>query len=160
MRALHSSGQIDRLSADEGATLEAIRSGNIEVRYRSRHTCREALPHWSDGDVTGFDRGLDGALAEFVLNRACRDALRWPGAEDGSPGAVQVAIGSETFGRRSFVTLVRQILLESGLPPTRLQLALDDRADLVPQDARVTDELRAIGIEIVVQHEMSKTSQN
>ena len=97
------------------------------------------------GDVTGFEAltrwhhprhglvppstfiplaeesGIIMALGEWVLRGACREAASWP-----RPLSIAVNLSPVQFQHGDLPSLVHQILLETGLPPARLELEITE----------------------------------
>ncbi len=65
--------------------------------------------------------GLIGPLGEWVLRRACADALAWP------PGVrVAVNVSAVQFASPAFPAMVADVLSATGLDPDRLELELTE----------------------------------
>ena len=117
----------------------------------------EALVRWRH-PVHGFlapDRfigvaeasGLIGALGEWVLRRACLDAMSWP-----KPVPVAVNLSPLQVGEPGLPARVHEILIEMGLPPHRLELEITESA-LFRDYQRALDTLRrlkALGVKIAM----------
>jgi EAL domain-containing protein (putative c-di-GMP-specific phosphodiesterase class I) len=116
----------------------------------------EALCRWrhpSLGDISPVtfiaiaeDAGLIDLLGEWVLRRASREALDWPGLR------VAVNVSSLQFCKPDFVALVQNVLSETGLSPTRLELELTE--SLFVQDINGAlgkmRNLKALGIRLAL----------
>ncbi len=98
-----------------------------------------------DGDITGFEAlmrwhhprdglvppstfiplaeesGLIPVLGEWILRTACREAASWP-----RPLHVAINLSPVQFQHGDLPRLVHQILLESGLAPSRLELEITE----------------------------------
>jgi diguanylate cyclase (GGDEF)-like protein/PAS domain S-box-containing protein len=81
-------------------------------------------------------------LGTWVLRRAMRDAAAWPRGL-GAPTTVAVNVSPRQLTMPGFPDLVQQLLLESGLPGSRLCLELTETA-LVGDVAPVVTALRAL----------------
>jgi EAL domain-containing protein (putative c-di-GMP-specific phosphodiesterase class I) len=142
---------------------DAIRDNGLHVVYQpivdpTGETMLgvEALCRWrhpSRGDISpatfiavAEDAGLIDLLGEWVLRRACREALDWPALR------VAVNVSSLQFCKPDFVALVQEILSETGLAPTRLELELTE--SLFVQDVDDAREkmrkLKALGIRLAL----------
>ena len=86
-------------------------------------------------------------LGDFVLERACHDALGWP-----SSVKVAVNISSIQIASCDFVEKVRRVLARSGLPARRLELEITESVLLANNDHNlsVLHELRGLGVSIVL----------
>jgi diguanylate cyclase (GGDEF)-like protein len=128
----------------------------VDLRTR-RIASFEALVRWRhpvDGLVlpgtfipVAESNGLMAALSQFVLRRACRDAANWP-------PEIKVAVNMSATQLRSISAIewVKAALLESWLPPKRLEIELteshflDKRAD----GLLVLQTLRELGVSIAL----------
>ena len=118
----------------------ALAEGEFEVFYqplvnlRSRAVCGfEALVRWQHPErgmvspaefvPVAEEIGLIAELGDWVLRRACRDAVTWP-------GKLKVAVKSAPLqlGRRDVVGDIAIALRESGLAPERLELEITETA--------------------------------
>lgn len=117
----------------------ALTTGQIEVFYQpmvdvrtGRVSTFEALARWRH-PVRGLvspdsfipiaeECGLIADLGEFVLRRACEDAMGWP---DDVRVAVNVS-PKQFLLRRDLEERIAGILAETGLPPTRLEVEITE----------------------------------
>ena len=117
----------------------------------------EALVRWRHPErgLLGPDRfiplaeehGLIGALGEHVLRRACADAAAWPASV-----GVAVNLSALQLGDARIVTLVHEVLIETGLSPSRLELEITETA-LTRDLQAALDALRrlkALGVRIAM----------
>ncbi|MCV2368340.1 putative bifunctional diguanylate cyclase/phosphodiesterase [Roseateles oligotrophus] len=117
----------------------------------------EALLRWahpSRGMVKPTDftgpadtAGLMQALGEWVLQKACSDAMQWP-----SPLAVSVNLAASQLRQDKLVNSVAAALNASGLPALRLNLEIKESI-LLPQHEAVTHTLvglSSLGVGIVM----------
>jgi diguanylate cyclase (GGDEF)-like protein/PAS domain S-box-containing protein len=91
--------------------------------------------------------GLIVPIGAFVLDRACRQALSWPGEM-----SVAVNISASEFSNPDLIGTVANALRESGLNPARLELEITESTIL--QDDQVTLQtlhgLKAIGVRVSI----------
>lgn len=89
--------------------------------------------------------GLIGAIGNWVLNRACADAVTWP-----SHIKVAVNLSPLQFKNNALVLQVASALGKSGLPGHRLELEVTETVLLHDTDATIAMliELRGFGIRI------------
>ncbi|WP_423416119.1 EAL domain-containing protein [Hyphomicrobium sp. B1] len=89
--------------------------------------------------------GLIGAIGNWVLDRACADAMKWP-----SDVKVAVNLSPLQFKNNALVLQVVGALAKSGLPGYRLELEITETVLLRDTDATVAmlNELRALGVRI------------
>ena len=101
-----------------------LRSGRVstfEALVRWRHPLRGLVPPDSFIPVAE-ECGLIADLGEFVLRRACEDALGWP-----SEIRVAVNVSPKQFLlRRDLVQRIAAILADTGLPPARLEVEITE----------------------------------
>ncbi|HEY1043864.1 MAG TPA: EAL domain-containing protein [Telluria sp.] len=104
----------------------------------------EALLRWNNpelGEVppTRFvplaeDMGLVNQLGEWVLAEACRQMVRWDQAGLAVP-KIAVNLSARQFERGSIVSMVDEVLKETGLAPARLQLEVTETVIMNTGDA-------------------------
>jgi diguanylate cyclase (GGDEF)-like protein len=110
-------------------------------------------PHPKQGMIppTSFiamaeERGLVIPLGEWVLRRACQDAMRWPHLR------IAVNVSAIQFRHRDFVASVTGVLAETGFDPYRLELELTE--GVVVEDADAAEaammELRGLGVNLAL----------
>ncbi len=143
---------------------QAILDEELVVHY-------QPLARASDGEVCGFealcrwphpvrgmippidfiplaeDSGLIAPLGEFVLRRACADAMTWE-----KPLRIAVNLSPLQLNNPTLPTLVHEILIETGLSPSRLELEITESA-LFKDYQRALDNLRrlkALGVRVAM----------
>ena len=128
-----------------------IDAGNREVR------CFEALARWhhpTRGMVSAQDfipvaesSGLIVPFGEWILRRACTDAMSWP--DD-----IQIAVNLSTlqFGKGNIVETVARVLSDTGLAASRLELEITESVLLRIDDPNISKlhQLKALGVSIVL----------
>ena len=143
---------------------EALREGQFEVHYQPQVRMR-------DGTLTGFealvrwqhptrgmvppvqfialaeDSGLIVPLGRWVLEKACRDAARWPGEK-----RVAVNVSAVEFEQADIRQVVREALRLSALPAKRLELELTESTLLADSVAaiKLLQDLRDDGVRIAL----------
>ncbi|MDB5501638.1 MAG: hypothetical protein JWR89_1540 [Tardiphaga sp.] len=141
----------------------AVAAGEISVHYQPQCLADgsvigfEALARWrcpKRGPVSpavfieiAEDSGLILALGESVLRQACQEAARWP-----EPLKVSVNVSPRQFRHGDLPRLVHTVLLESGLPPSRLELEITEGV-LIGDFSRavsVLNRLKALGVDIAL----------
>ena len=118
----------------------------FEALVRWTHPERGFLPPDSFIGVAEAS-GQIGALGEWVLRRACLDAVSWP-----KPVPVAVNLSPLQVGEPGLPARVHEILLETGLPPSRLELEVTESA-LFRDYQRALDTLRrlkALGVKVAM----------
>ena len=142
----------------------ALQTGTLDVHYQPLVALEtgatvgaEALVRWihaERGFVSPVDfipiaeeAGLIGALGEFVLRRACQDAMAWP-----PHMRVAVNISPIQFQSLDVCETVREALAASGLEPQRLELEITESLFLDRSSAvlETLDALRHLGTRIAM----------
>ncbi|TIX50272.1 EAL domain-containing protein [Alteraurantiacibacter aquimixticola] len=117
---------------------EALKADQLVMHYQpivrtsdNTVTAFEALLRWDHPDRGPIPPGtfvplaeqinLIDELGEWSLERACRDALAWPGGI-----RVAVNISAQQFFSGSLPDLVEKVLDRTGLPPARLELEITE----------------------------------
>ena len=93
------------------------------------------------------DTGLIVPLGEWVLRRACRDAVNWP-----APLFVSVNLSPAQIRDGDVAETVAQVLNETGLPPERLELEITESL-LINDTEEVLgklNRLRQLGVHIAM----------
>src|SRR5712672_2969999 len=91
------------------------------------------------------ETGIITSLGEWVLRRACTDAVGWP-----SPVRVAVNVSVAQFKERDLAKTVARILQETGLPAARLELEITESLLLkdVKENLSILQDLRNLGVRI------------
>jgi diguanylate cyclase (GGDEF)-like protein len=117
----------------------------------------EALLRWDDPELgmimpndfipVAEETGLIVPIGEFVLRRACVDAMLWPPSL-----RVAVNLSAVQFRRKGLVDTVRRALSDSGLPGHRLELEVTETLLVENRDdaLRVLKELKTLGVRIAM----------
>jgi EAL domain-containing protein (putative c-di-GMP-specific phosphodiesterase class I) len=148
----------------------------VQEDLRSAIDCGELLLHYQpqkklSGETIGFEallrwqcpkRGMVAPgtfirvaeessliipIGEWVLREACREAASWP-----EPKTVAVNISPIQFGQGDLPGLVHSILLETGLPPARLELEITESVMInnFSRAVSILNRLKALGISIAM----------
>ena len=90
---------------------------------------------------------LIGALGDWVLKRACTEAMSWPGSV-----RIAVNVSAVQFANAGFSSLVAQALAHSGLPPERLELELTESIFLGDEGATTDmfNQLKLLGVRLAL----------
>jgi diguanylate cyclase (GGDEF)-like protein/PAS domain S-box-containing protein len=91
------------------------------------------------------ESGLILALGEWVLRQACREAASWP-----KPLHVAVNLSPAQFRRGDIVQTVHQILLQTGLAPSRLELEITEGVfvDNFSRAVSILRRIKSLGVSI------------
>lgn len=118
----------------------------FEALVRWRHPELGPIPP-SDFIPLAEEAGLIGDLGAWVLKTACAEAASWD-----KPLKIAVNLSPLQLHLRDLVSLVHEILLETGLAPSRLELEITESA-LFRDYQRALDTLRrlkALGVSIAM----------
>ena len=141
----------------------ALEHGHFELHYQpivemagARKIGCEALLRWHHPHhgLVSPDRfiplaeetGQIVAIGEWVLRRACQDALRMP------PGTViAVNVSAAQVHDPKFLEVLRKALADTGLPPSRLELEVTETRMLSDDvAATILAEIDAMGVGVVL----------
>jgi diguanylate cyclase (GGDEF)-like protein len=142
----------------------AIDRNELEMHYQLQAsvvtreiTGYEALLRWTHperGQIppTMFipiaeENGLILALGEWVLRRACADAAGWD-----HESKVSVNVSPLQLAHVDLPRLFHQIMLETGLPPRRLELELTESAIMADRERalQVLRQIKALGVSVAL----------
>ncbi|THK36757.1 EAL domain-containing protein [Ensifer sp. MPMI2T] len=142
----------------------ALANGELEVYYQplvhlptGRITTCEALVRWTHPEIgpvspaefipIAEETGLIGPLGDWVLRQACKEATRWQ-----PHVSVAVNLSPLQFRNRRLTSDVRDILGETGLDPSRLQLEVTESVFLDGSDnnLRLLQEFRQLGVKLAM----------
>jgi diguanylate cyclase (GGDEF)-like protein len=147
---------------------EAVREDSFDVHYQpiveletGRVTACEALVRWLDGprgrvNPASFipvaeEMGVIVPMGRSILQRACREAQRWP-SHHGLAPAVHVNLSPVELRDPHFLTGVAGALEQSGLRPDRLVLEITEGVVLrePEQSIAILHELRSLGVQLAL----------
>lgn len=118
----------------------------FEALVRWKHPTRGMIPP-IDFIPLAEETGLIVSLGEWVLRKACVEAAAWT-----RPLSIAVNLSPLQLNQPNLPTLVHEILIESGLPASRLELEVTESA-LFKDYQRALDNLRrlkALGVRIAM----------
>ncbi|WP_347928444.1 EAL domain-containing protein [Pseudomonas helvetica] len=152
----------------ENQLRKAIEDKQLKVFYQpklclatGRLNAAEALVRWDHptmgqvppGDFIGLaeEVGLIGAIGEFVLRQACWQACEWQ-RQGLEPIRVSVNLSVHQLRQGKLVSLVRQVLEETGLAPRYLELELTESQllDSVEHIIATFQQLRDLGVKLAI----------
>jgi diguanylate cyclase len=143
---------------------QALENDELEVHYQAQASIKtgeiigfEALARWNH-PTHGYispaqfipiaeETDLILHLGEWVLRRVCKEAANWT-----QPYTVAVNISPIQFKLANLPELIHEILIETGMPPARLELEITESA-LIDDLQRTLDMLRrikALGVAIAM----------
>jgi diguanylate cyclase (GGDEF)-like protein/PAS domain S-box-containing protein len=131
----------------------SLRSGRmdaVEALVRWRHPERGMV---SPGEFIGLaeETGLIGAIGEIVLRQACWQACEWQ-RQGLKPIRVSVNLSVHQLRHGKLVSLVRQVLEETGLAPQHLELELTESQllDSVEHIIATFRQLQELGVKLAI----------
>lgn len=144
--------------------LEALQRDQFELHYQVQVCVAsgevrgyEALLRWQHPELGSVppsrfipiaeENGFILELGEWVLRTACAEASRWRGGHK-----VAVNLSPVQVANADIPKLVHEVLMETGLPPARLELELTETT-LVADTARSQDVLqriKALGVSVAL----------
>jgi len=143
---------------------EAIANDQLEVHYQVQASIStgeikgfEALARWNHptrGAISPADfvalaerKGLILQLGEWVLRRACIDAQAWD-----ADYTISVNCSPLQFADPNFTSVLTSILMETGLPPRRLELELTESAIFADRERalHMLHSIKALGVSIAL----------
>ena len=150
-RDLHSEAERRRQIEEE--LRGALQNDQLHLVYQpivdtrtNRVVSLEALARWSHPELGEIppavfipiaeEANLIGALGDWVLRRACKQASSWPEAV-----RIAVNVSAAQFGNVGFAAVVAQALAHAQLAPDRLELEMTESVFL--GDERLTSDMFA-----------------
>ncbi|WP_260958414.1 EAL domain-containing protein [Pseudomonas citri] len=152
----------------ENQLRKALEEQQLKVFYQpklclatGRLNAAEALVRWDHpvmgqvppGDFIGLaeETGLIGSIGEFVLRQACWQACEWQ-RRGLAPIRVSVNLSVHQLRQGKLVSLVRQVLEETGLAPQYLELELTESQllDSVEHIIVTFQQLRGLGVKLAI----------
>lgn len=126
-------------------SIDGSRIVGVEALVRWNHPIHGWVPP-SEFVAIAEERGLIVPLSEWVLRRACREAMNWPELK------LAVNVSPIQFRHKDFVASILRIVEETGFDPTRLELELTE--GVVVEDADAAEaammDLRSQGISLAL----------
>jgi EAL domain-containing protein (putative c-di-GMP-specific phosphodiesterase class I) len=122
----------------------------VEALVRWEHPTRGVLAPGAFIDLAE-ESGLIVGIGREVLRRACADAMSWP---DGPSGPLDIAVNLSVrqLQHEDVVRDVTEVLVSTGLPPSRLTLEITESVLVADPRAaaEVLTELKRLGIRIAI----------
>jgi diguanylate cyclase (GGDEF)-like protein len=118
----------------------------VEALVRWRHPTRGLIP--PDQFIPlAEETGLIIPLGEWVIRRACDDAMRWP-----DDIKVAVNLSPVQFKQAELFEIIQSALKNSGLPPERLEIEITESVLLerVLENHAFIERLKSLGISLAL----------
>ncbi len=154
----------DRRNMLEKDLTEAVEKDALRLVYQPVVSCKgervtgfEALLRWnhpqhgpvSPGEFIPIaeETSLIERVGEWVLRHACAEAAKWS-----IPARVAVNVSPVQFANPSFPTLVAQVLAQTGLAPSRLELEITEGVFMAEGShaERQFETLKRIGVRLAL----------
>jgi len=117
----------------------------VEVLLRWRHPSRGLLAPGQFIDVAE-ESGLIVPLGEWILRKACADAVTWP-----SHVKLAVNLAPAQFEQGGLLAMLQSALAQSGLPPERLKLEITETVLLGSEHILgLLNEIKRLGVSVVL----------
>ncbi len=138
-----------RLHYQPIVALGARRVHSLEALIRWQHP-RRGLILPSHFIWRAEETGLIESIGEWVLERACREALEWDRSAPGCTTSVSVNVSARQLKRPGFPTEVRDVLDRTGLEPERLVLEISEGTvmDDALTSAAILHDLKGLGVRL------------
>jgi diguanylate cyclase (GGDEF)-like protein len=117
-----------------------------EVLLRWTHPTRGSVPP-AEFIPLAEETGIILTIGEWVLRTACRQAANW-----NSDAKIAINLSAVQLGHCDMAKLVHEVLLETGLPATRLELEITE-SSIIQDKVRslhVLRQIRALGVTIAI----------
>jgi diguanylate cyclase (GGDEF)-like protein/PAS domain S-box-containing protein len=159
--------KVRQIAARERALRSALERNELYLMYQPLYDAErrihgfEALLRWQNPELglippdqfipLAEDTGLIIPIGEWVLNEACRQAMKWRshGSEETK---IFVNISALQLGQPDFTDSVSRALRNSGLSPSRLELEVTESL-IVPSFGSACDQLQplqTLGVSIAI----------
>ena len=127
----------------------SVTTGDVtgyEALLRWHHPVRGSIPPATFIPIAESS-GFILALGEWVLRRACADAAVWP-----HRSKVAVNVSPLQLSHADLPRLFHQILLDTGLPPRRLEIELTETAIIADRERalHVLRQIKALGVGVAL----------
>jgi predicted signal transduction protein with EAL and GGDEF domain len=143
---------------------QAIDNNELDVHYQVQASAAtrsvtgyEALLRWTHPERGAVppslfipiaeENGLILTLGEWVLRRACSDAMSWD-----HESRVAVNVSALQLAHADLPRLFHQVMLDTGLPPRRLEIELTETAIMANRERalHVLRQIKALGIGVAL----------
>jgi diguanylate cyclase (GGDEF)-like protein/PAS domain S-box-containing protein len=117
-----------------------------EVLLRWEHPVRGNVPP-TDFISLAEECGAILPIGEWVLREACKVAASWE-----QPHKIAVNLSPVQLGHQDMATLVRQVLVETGLNPRRLEIEITESSIITDKERALHTlrQIKALGVSIAI----------
>jgi len=152
----------------EACLRHAIENNELHLEYQPQVCAKtgklqgvEALVRWNNPELnivspTTFiplaeDAGLICEIGEWILRTACQDLSRWMKRHPSSL-SVAVNMSSRQFRSENLIDTIKQILTDTGILPTQLELEITEGLllDDSPRTLEILNELKTMNISLAL----------
>jgi len=150
----------------EALLRRAIEAGELSVHYQvkvdhaGQPSGAEALLRWNSAELGSVspvkfiplaeETGYIVALGEWVLRQACLQMVTWRANGLMMP-KVSVNVSVKQIAHGDIVTMVRRVLLETGLEPPALELEITESVIMNADDAlSILESLHGLGVKLAI----------
>ncbi|WP_158211679.1 EAL domain-containing protein [Alkalihalobacterium alkalinitrilicum] len=158
--------QVLRKSRVTNALRKALGNGEFTLHYQPQFELStnrvkgiEALLRWNPefGFVSpaefipiAEETGLIVEIGEWVLREACKHGKEW-NDKGVLKTPVSVNVSARQFKERSFIETVKNVLKETGLPPSNLEIEITERVMIdVNEAVNIVNQLRMLGVRVAI----------
>lgn len=146
----------------------AIERQQLELYYQPQYASAdcsmqgvEALLRWhhhSKGMISPGhfipiieDTGLIIPIGEWVLRQACADMAKWQ-QQGVAVNRIAINVSARQFKQASFITLVQEVVRDTGIDPSQLELELTESIliDDLEHTLDALSQLRAMGVRMAI----------
>ena len=126
------------------------RLNGFEALVRWEHPTFGRVPP-NDFIPIAEENGLIIGLGAWILRNACQTAIAWPSV-NGENLAVSINVSPVQLFKQDFLSVVTDVLKETGITPNRLELELTEGALVHNPDevVKILTELRSLGVRIAI----------
>jgi diguanylate cyclase (GGDEF)-like protein len=132
-------------------SISGERVTGVEALVRWQHPDRGLL---GPGEFISLaeETGLIIPIGTWVLREACRHAVEWEKAHPGAPLTMRVNVSARQLAEESLPETVSNVLLETGLEPSRLCLEVTESLLIEDPEASILTltTLKQLGVKIAI----------
>ena len=95
--------------------------------------------------------GLIVPIGEWVMERACRDAMEWSD-KYGYDGRIAINVSGVQFSQSDIVSFTQKVITKTGIDPKRVELEVTESVfmDDIQHTIQVLQNLNSVGVELAI----------